>query len=127
MEKVDPTPALENSGAKTCYKHTAGEDQNQYVRIAAEISGNDLDFLATFDAENGLFDPFRLHPTPNSNGTRDWGCGLNSQYHSNFINSPEFKDPYKNIQYCYNIYKEKPTRFYGYNRRESHKKYFTCT
>ena len=33
-----------------CYKHTAGEDQNQYVRIAAQVSGNDLDFLALLDA-----------------------------------------------------------------------------
>ncbi len=76
-------------------KLTAAEDQNQYVRLASMISGNDLDFILTLEQENGLWTPDRFHGY-NTNGTADYGfCGLNSAYHMWYIDSPAFHDPKK--------------------------------
>lgn len=105
-------------------KKDVSEDQQQYVRLASLISNNDLDFLLTLNAENGLFTPDRLHPK-NKNGSRDYGfCGLNSTYHWKFINSPDFKDPEKQLRYCYEVFKARPTAFYGYKVRNKHKSKF---
>jgi hypothetical protein len=105
-------------------KLTADETQNQYVALAAEISGNDLDFILTLEQENGLWTADRTHGV-NRNGTTDHGfCGLNSRYHWHFISSKDFLDPRKQLEYCYNIYKEKPYRFYGYFIRHRHKSKF---
>lgn len=110
----------------SCYKHTAGEDQNQYVRMAAEISGNDIDFLALLDAENGLWTHDRKHTT-NSNGTVDWGfCGINSYYHPEVTNDERFfSDPYWQIQKCYDYYIGGVT-FYGKSKIHITKQNFTC-
>lgn len=109
---------------KTWKKITAGADQNQYVMLASQISGHNKDFILTLNAENGLWNPARVSP-PNSNGTRDWGfCQLNSQYHWDFITSDEFKDAKKQLEYCWNIYKDKPYRFYGHDVRLKHDKDF---
>ena len=41
----------------------------------------------------------------NKNGTRDhWICQLNSRYHKWFINRPEFKDPYAQVDYCLEVW-----------------------
>lgn len=106
-------------------KKDVGEDQNQWVRIASEISGNDLDFLSTLNQENGLWTPDRLHPK-NKNGTRDYGfCGLNSQYHWNFIKSDGFKDGRTQLEYCYKVYMQRKTAFYGYYKRQNSYNKFT--
>lgn len=95
--------------------------------MASEISGNDKAFLGTLEQENGKWTPERKHPQPNKDGTRDWGfCGLNSRYHGKFIRSAEFKDPRKQLEYCYAIFKERPTRFYGYYKRKKHYTKFNC-
>lgn len=114
----------------TWVKTTAGEDQNQYIRIASKISNNHLDFILTLNAENGLWTPDRISK-PNRNGTRDYGfCQLNSTYHWNFIQSDGFKDPHTQLQYCWDLYKgyEKRgivgKRFYGYNIRLKRKHEF---
>ena len=105
-----------------CYKHTAGEDQNQYVKIAAEISDNDLDFLSTLDAENGLWTPDRVH----GDGVGHGFCGFSYPWHKPTIEDPRFKsDPKWQLEKCYKAYKG-GTRFYGYDVRNSHKDNFTC-
>lgn len=128
IKAAEPQTVELHESAKECVyeKKDVGEDQNQYVRMASKISNNDLDFLATFNAENGLFNPFRKHPFANKDGSRDYGCGLNSTYHLKFIRSADFKDAHKNIQYCYDIFKKRPTAFYGYYKREEQKKLFSC-
>ena len=109
-----------------CYKKDVDFDQNRHVITASIISGNDLDFLATLNQENGLFSPDRFHGY-NTNGTGDYGfCGLNSAYHWDFINSEEFKDPALQLKYCYNIFKDRPYRFYGYFVRENSYDKFQC-
>jgi len=59
-----------------------------------------------------------------ANGYSDFGmCQLNMQWHEPFIRSEEFKDPYKQIDYCYEVYQDGikrgkiRTTFYGYNHR----------
>lgn len=104
---------------KVWVKKNVGEDQQQWVRIASQISNNDIDFITTLNQENGLWTPNRIHPK-NKNGTRDYGfCGLNSQYHSKFIKSEEFKDGRKQLEYCYKVYKGRKTAFYGYGVRKN--------
>lgn len=117
------TPVKAQTG-NVYVKKDVGEDQQQYVRIASQISNNDLDFLLTLEQENGLWTPNRKHPI-NSNGSRDYGfCGLNSTYHWDFIKSPDFKDPEKQLRYCYEVFRSRPTAFYGYKVRNKHKSKF---
>lgn len=82
------------------------------------------------EAENGLWSVDRKHKS-NSNGTHDYGlCGLNSAYHMDFIKSKDFKDPEKQLKYCFDLYsgyKKKGIigkRFYGWNSRLKHKSKF---
>jgi hypothetical protein len=61
------------------------------------------DLIATWWRESG-FRPDALN-TGNKNGTSDHGiCQLNSAYHLPFINSADFSDPYKQIDYCISVY-----------------------
>jgi len=57
-------------------------------------------FILTLNSENGGWNANKASPK-NKNGTRDhWLCQLNSAYYHKFINSEDFKDPYKQIDYC---------------------------
>lgn len=119
---------MAKSEAKTCYKHTAGEDQNQYVRIAAEISGNDIDFLALLDAENALWTIDRPSGLVGNNGYRDYGfCQINKGYHKEIVNDERFfTDAKWQLEQCYKLYKG-GTTFYGKKNIWKTKKHFTCT
>jgi len=109
---------LQNAG-QLYRKVTADWDQNQYVAYAAQISNNDLDFLSTLDAENGLWTHDKVGITA------DVGfCQFAPQWHPDVVNDPRFKtDPYWQLDQCWKHYKE-GTRFYGYDNREAHKDYF---
>ena len=103
VSALSPTPI--------CIKTTAGEDQNQYVRIASKVSGNDLHFLALLDSENGLWTPDRIHV--NKNGTKDVGfCQINKFYHPEIVNDKRFSDPEWQLNQCFSLYKSN-TKFYG--------------
>lgn len=125
---------------KTCYKHTAGEDQNQYVKIADQVSNHDLNFLALLDGENGLWTPTREHDGSyyrNAdwvNGKfmpagyyKDFGlCGTSNFYHWDKIDDPRFfTDPKWQIEQCYEMYKG-GTTFYAAKNIPTNKKHFTC-
>ena len=57
-------------------------------------------FILTLNSENWWRNKDIVSPQ-NWNWTRDYGlCQLNSAYHSNFINSSHFADPYRQIEYC---------------------------
>ena len=105
-------------------KKNVGEAQNAVVKLASAISNNDFDWILTLEAENGLWDMQRKHPYANSNGTRDYACGLNSQYHWKFISSPDFQDTEKVLKYCYDDYTKRKTAFYGYFVRNKNKNKF---
>lgn len=90
--------------------------------MASKLSNNDLDWILTLDAENGLWDLYRRHPT-NDNGTVDYGCGLNNAYHKPTTDRIIEKTISESelLEYCYETYKSfragKSGPFYGYYRR----------
>lgn len=62
-------------------------------------------FILTLNAENGGWN--KDAKPKNRNGTTDNGlCQLNSQYHSKFIKSDDFKDPHKQMDYCIGVRKD---------------------
>ena len=103
-----------------CYKHTAGEDQNQYVRMAARISKNNLQFLALLDAESGNWTIDRKSPT-NDHGF----CQINAFWHPEVVNDPHFKNPAWQLQKCWEFYNAGVT-FYAVKNVWKTKKNFTC-
>lgn len=113
---------------KPCVKKNVGEDQQQWVRIASEISGNDLDFLATLEAENGLWSPFRQSDYV-KNGVREpsYGfCQIHKGYHPEIVNDPRFfTDARWQLEQCWRLYKG-GTKFYGKNNISKTKSRFVC-
>lgn len=82
------------------------------------------DFVLTLEGENGLWTPDRRSMILWKNGHYDyWLCQLNTQWHAPFVNSPEFKDAYKQIDYCFGVWQDAfkkgriKTTFYAYNVR----------
>lgn len=62
--------------------------------------------ILTFNAESPWRYELKESPT-NKNGTKDfWYCQLNSKYHIDFIKSADFKDPYKQMDYCVSVWKD---------------------
>lgn len=110
-------------------KKKVGEDQNKLVRYASLISGNDLDWIMTLEAENGTFNMYRKHPVKNRNGTTDWACGLNSAYHKPMIEKIKAKSVTQEqvLEYCREVYLKRKTAFYGYKARLIHKNKFYLT
>lgn len=113
-------------------KLNVGEDQNQYVRYASKISNNDLHFLATLEAENGLWTHDRLHDKSYykyskvvhgrlmpSGWYSDYGfCGTSNFYYWNIVEDENFlSNPQWQIEKCYELYKG-GTTFYGKKRLE---------
>jgi len=89
-------------------------EQNEKVNYLYSIS-NSKDFVLTVLAENGTLDHMRRSIKIGKNGYYDKGlCQVNQQWHSAFINSPDFKDWRKQARYCLEVFKKRPTAFYGY-------------
>ena len=86
-----------------------------YVNYAYEIWG--IDFVKMIECENGRWDPNRVSETHDH-----WLCQLHYSYNKKFINSPEFKDPYKQLDYCYEKYKTNPDLRYWPDRKIDGKK-----
>jgi hypothetical protein len=86
-----------------------------YVNYAYEIWG--IDFVKMIECENGRWDPNRVSKTHDH-----WLCQLHYSYNKKFINSPEFKDPYKQLDYCYEKYKTNPDLRYWPDRKIDGKK-----
>ncbi len=100
----------------------ASEGVQKIVDYAFQLGGKD--FVLTLEAENGLWKSDRKSDKVGANGYSDFGlCQLNMEYHEPFIRSQEFNNPYKQIDYCYEVWKKAinqgriKTTFYGYNRR----------
>jgi hypothetical protein len=86
-----------------------------YVNYAYDIWG--IDFVKMIECENGRWDPNRVSETHDH-----WLCQLHYSYNKKFINSPEFKDPYKQLDYCYEKYKTNPDLWYWPDRKINGKK-----
>jgi hypothetical protein len=108
-------------------KINVDEDQQQYVRYASQISNNDLDFLATLEAESGLWTPDRRSNVVDASGNLEpsYGfCQIHAGYHPEVVNDPRFfSDPFWQLDQCWKLYSG-GTRFYGADHRHKHKHKF---
>lgn len=94
---------------KTCYKKDVDKDQQQYVRIASDISGGDIRFLALLNGENGLWTLDRVH----ADGVGRGLCGISYPWHKDIIEDERFLTDAKwQIEQCYKLWKG-GTKFYG--------------
>ena len=81
-----------------------------YVNYAYNLWG--IEFVKLIECENWKWDPKRV------SSTRDyWLCQLNYRYNKKFINSSDFADPYKQMDYCYEKYQINPNLRYWPNRK----------
>ena len=80
-----------------------------YVDYAYDIWG--IDFVKLIECENWRRDPERVSKTHDH-----WLCQLNYKYNKKFINSSEFSDPYRQLDYCYEKYKINPDLRYWPDR-----------
>jgi hypothetical protein len=86
-----------------------------YVSYAYDIRG--IDFVKLIECENGRWDPKRVSKT------HDHGlCQLHYSYNKKFIDSKDFNDPYKQLDYCYEKYKINPDLRYWPDRKIDGKK-----
>lgn len=99
-------------------KLKVGEDQQQFVRLAQEVSGNNLQFLYMLESENPLFSPDRQSDVVYK-GRREpsFGfCQIHRDYHPEIINNPRFfTDAKWQMETCYRLFKG-GVKFYGYQR-----------
>lgn len=132
----ETTPAWQ---ALSCVNNTYGEgdERNKFItytvnKLKENGFNNWMDIVTTWQHE-GDWQP-EAYNGANSNGTFDKGiCQLNSAYHSNYINSPEFQDPYNQIDYCMSVAMDArnkgrhlSTVWYGWASRGKHKHKIEC-
>lgn len=83
-----------------------------------------LNLILTFTAENGWWHRDRVSPTSDY-----WLCQLHYKRHKDFIDSPEFKEPANQIQYCLEVrqdaYKKWRMPWVAYSNRNAMKSRFT--
>jgi len=90
-------------GIKTVKRVWFSEEKNKQIQYAYKNSWYNRDMILTFLSENDSWELNR----PSDKKWFDWNraywiCQLYRTYHSDFIDSPEFQDPYKQIDYCIN-------------------------
>ena len=90
--------------------YSYGDKMQDYVNYAYHLWW--IEFVKLIECENGRRDPKRVSKT-NDRGL----CQLNYKYNKKFINSPDFADPYKQLDYCYEKYKINPNLRYWPKRR----------
>lgn len=112
----------------------ATDEIQNIVNYAYKKGGKD--FLLTLEWENGLWKWDRRSGVVGANGYYDYGiCQLNGQWHGKFIFangynlkagfSKDFQSPYKQIDYCFGVWKDAiaknriKTTFYAYNVRHT--------
>lgn len=117
VEKTENTPT---------FKSWKGEEANEALKIAWQVSGGDKDFIYTLLAENGTFEPYRKHPKKNRDGSWDYAWGLNSYYHKDMVKRIKNKtvSVQEIIEYHWKIYNQPDwttscgkKKFCGYNKR----------
>ena len=90
--------------------YSYGAKMQDYVNYAYHLWW--IEFVKLIECENGRWDPNRISKT-NDRGL----CQLNYKYNKKFINSPDFADPYKQLDYCYEKYKINPNLRYWPTRK----------
>lgn len=93
-------------------EHTwfSSEDRRQQaVQYAYDLWG--IEFVSLIECENGNWNPNAVSET------KDYGlCQLNYKYNKKFIDSEDFKDAYKQLDYCYEKFKVNPKLWYWPDR-----------
>lgn len=95
--------------------YSYGNKMQDYVNYAYHLWW--IEFVKLIECENGRWDPKRISKTNDR-----WLCQLNYRYNKKFINSPDFADPYKQLDYCYEKYKINPNLRYWPKRKIGGKK-----
>lgn len=100
----------ENCIPKIIHQGYSLEDPRQkYVQYAYNLGW--IDFVTLLECENWRWDQNRVSKTNDH-----WLCQLHYKYNKKFIDSEDFKDPYKQLDYCYEKYKINPKLWYWPNR-----------
>lgn len=123
VQEVKETQKEELEEIKIYKKHFEKEDPRQdLINYAYKVGWKD--FLLTLDGENWLWTTNRKSNIIWANWYYDFGiCQLNKKYHKDFINSQEFQDPYKQVDYCFGVWQDAikkwrlKTTFYAYRHR----------
>lgn len=118
---------VKNVATQKTVKHkywSPGDEKQKWLQYLYEKSWYNKDVVLTFLWENWTFELKRRSGKIWSNWHYDyWLCQLNYQRHKNFINSEDFKNPYKQLDYCLWVYQDWMkkwkirTTFYAYNVR----------
>lgn len=96
--------------------HGDTENRETYAEYAYSIS-KDEDFVKTMYAES-KFNPKAVNI--NKDTSRDYGIGqINSYWHGEIINNPQYTDAYFQIREAHRLYKA-GTTFYGYYARNNY-------
>ena len=95
--------------------YSYGDKKQDYVNYAYHLWW--IEFVKLIECENGRWDPKRVSKTNDR-----WLCQLNYKFNRKFINSPDFADPYKQLDYCYEKYKINPNLRYWPKRKIEGKK-----
>lgn len=86
------------------------DEKQKYVQYAYSLWG--IEFVKLIECENGNWNPFI------KSLTNDYGiCQLNYRYNKKFIESEDYKDVYKQLDYCYNKFKYNPNLWYWPTRK----------
>lgn len=102
------TGMLGNSVTIDWHPHRASDIASYAYDKCITHTGNLMysceEMIKTFNGENGRW-LYNVVSPANENWTRDhWICQLNDKYHSPFISSREFQDPYKQVDYCWEVW-----------------------
>jgi len=103
------------------------DDQIQkYVQYAYKISWNDINFVATLEAENWAWNMYRQSDVVKNWIREDsyWFCQLHRNWHRDVVDTKEFwSDPYRQLDKCFEKY-DWWTKFYWYYQRNKVKSRF---
>lgn len=132
VSSIGAIDTLSNSNKNVKYKiikKWVNDEINKLVNYAYDLWW--IDFVLTLEAENWLWKWDRRSMIIWANWHWDYGlCQLNYQWHKPFIDSEEFKDPYKQLDYCNWVFQDWikrwiiRTTFYWYNNRHKVKNNF---
>lgn len=111
-----------------------GDKEKQKVVDYLWKKSHNIDLILTFERESGLRKNAVNYNRDKKGNilSSDIGfCQLNNQYHKQFLESEDFKDTYKQLDYCMEVYKNAISRgiirttFFAYNVRNTVRNRFT--
>lgn len=105
------TPEKELIQPKIIHQWFARDDFKQdLIEYAYDLGW--IDFVTMIECENGQRNPESISKTDDH-----WLCQLHYSYNKEFIDSEEFKDPYTQLDYCYEKWKINPNLWYWPKRK----------